>query len=190
MKKFLALHLSIFSIALFMGLILQHEWYLAKSKSIFVELAPVDPRSILQGDYMVLNYQLHFAGVDAAESTVNPASSNISIQDFKDQSEIMSYVRLDVQRRVIRTSFDPRLLQVYPASSSKLLLKNPRNTFEALYPAANSFMFAEGLEPCYRNAKFAELKVKDNGKALLVDLADSQLKPLNCERRKSWRQGS
>src|SRR5690606_27242312 len=58
MKKFLALPLSIFSIALFVGLILQHEWHLAKSESIFVELAPVDPRSILQGDYMALNYQL------------------------------------------------------------------------------------------------------------------------------------
>ena len=190
MKKFMALHLSIFSIALFVGLIVQHEWNLVKSESIFVELAPVDPRSILQGDYMALNYQLHFAGVDAAESAVNRASSDISIQDFKDQSQIMSYVRLDLQRRVIQTSFDPRLLQIYPASSSKLLLKNPHNTFEALYPAANSFMFAEGLEPCYRNAKFAELKVKENGKALLFDLLDQQLKPLNCESSKSWREGS
>ncbi|MFZ0023790.1 GDYXXLXY domain-containing protein [Acinetobacter sp.] len=190
MKKFMALHLSIFSIALFVGLIVQHEWNLVKSESIFVELAPVDPRSILQGDYMALNYQLHFAGVDAAESAVNRASSDISIQDFKDQSQIMSYVRLDLQRRVIQTSFDPRLLQIYPASSSKLLLKNPHNTFEALYPAANSFMFAEGLEPCYRNAKFAELKVKENGKALLSDLLDQQLKPLNCESSKSWREGS
>ncbi len=30
MKKFMALHLSIFSIALFGGLIIQHEWHLAK----------------------------------------------------------------------------------------------------------------------------------------------------------------
>lgn len=192
MKKFLALHLSIFSIVLCVGLILQHEWHLAKSKSIFVELAPVDPRSILQGDYMALNYHLHFAGVDAAAnaSNVNSASSDISVQDFKHQSHILSYVLLDKERRVLKTSFDPRLLQVYPASSSKLLLKNPRNSFEALYPAANSFMFAEGLEPCYRNAKFAELKVKENGQALLLELLDSQLKPLNCENTKSWRQGS
>lgn len=65
MKKFMALHLSIFSIALFVGLIVQHEWHLAKSDSIFVELAPVDPRSILQGDYMALNYDLHFSAVAA-----------------------------------------------------------------------------------------------------------------------------
>ena len=189
MKKFLALHLSIFSIALFVGLIVQHEWHLAKSESIFVELAPVDPRSILQGDYMALNYQLHFAGLDASISGIT-AGSEISIQEFKYQPHIMSYVLLDTQRRVIKTSFDSRILQAHPATSTRLSLKNPQNTFEALYPAANSFMFAEGLEPCYRNAKFAELKVKEDGKALLVDLVDSQLKPLNCENQKSWREGS
>ena len=36
MKKFMALHLSIFSIALFTGLIIQHEWHLEKSDSIFI----------------------------------------------------------------------------------------------------------------------------------------------------------
>lgn len=190
MKKFWALHLSIFSIALFVGLIVQHEWHLRNSHSIFIELAPVDPRSMLQGDYMALNYQLHFAAMATDASSPNPASSDIRVQDFNHQSQVMSYILLDAQRRLIKTSFDPQLLQAYPASSAQLLLKNPRNSFEALYPAANSFMFAEGLEPCYRNAKFAEIKLQENGKALLLDLVDSQLKPLNCESWKNWRQGS
>ena len=188
MKKFMALHLSIFSIALFVGLIVQHEWHLAKSDSIFVELAPVDPRSILQGDYMALNYDLHFSAVAAENGSEQPVS-DIRTEDFKNQSNVMSYVQLDQQRRVIKTSFDRSALN-QSERSARLILKNPRNTFEALYPAANSFMFAEGLEPCYRNAKFAELKVKKNGKALLFDLLDQQLKPLNCENSKSWREGS
>lgn len=188
MKKFMALHLSIFSIALFVGLIVQHEWHLAKSESIFVELAPVDPRSILQGDYMVLNYDLHFSAVAAGNGSEQPVS-DIRTEDFKNQSHVMSYVQLDQQRRVIKTSFEQSTLN-QSERSARLILKNPHNTFEALYPAANSFMFAEGLEPCYRNAKFAELKVKENGKALLVDLLDQQLKPLNCESSKSWREDS
>lgn len=36
MKKLLPLHLAIFSIALFCGLILQHEWHLRHSQSIYV----------------------------------------------------------------------------------------------------------------------------------------------------------
>ena len=50
MKKFLPLILAGFSILLFVGLILKHEHHLVNSQSIFVELAPFDPRSILQGD--------------------------------------------------------------------------------------------------------------------------------------------
>ena len=188
MKKLLPLHLAIFSIALFCGLILQHEWHLRHSQSIYVELAPVDPRSVLQGDYMALNYDLHFSATAAGNATERSAPE-ISIEDFKDQSRVMSYVQLDHQRRVIKTSFDRSILN-QSERSARLMLKNPGNTFEGLYPAANSFMFAEGLEPCYRNAKFAELKLKDKGEALLADLVDQQLKPLNCEHRKSWWQGS
>lgn len=188
MKKFLPLILAGFSILLFVGLILKHEHHLVNSQSIFVELAPVDPRSILQGDYMALNYDLHFSAVAAENGSEQPVS-DIKIEDFKNQSHVMSYVQLDQQRRVIKTSFDRSALN-QSERVARLMLKNPRNTFEALYPAANSFMFPEGLEPCYRNAKFAELKVKENGKALLVDLLDQQLKPLNCESSKSWREGS
>ena len=107
---------------------------------------------------------------------------------FENQSRVPSYVQLDEQRRVVKTSFDQSALD--QPRSVRLILKNPRNTFEGLYPAANSFMFAEGLEPCYRNAKFAELKLKENGETLLADLVDQNLKSLNCENRKSWWQGS
>ena len=186
MKKFLPLHLAIFSIALFCGLIAQHEWHLRDSQSIYVELAPVDPRSILQGDYMALNYDLHFSAL-AAENRSERPESEANIQDFENQSRVPSYVQLDEQRRVVKTSFDQSALD--QPRSVRLILKNQRNTFEGLYPAANSFMFAEGLESCYRNAKFAELKLKENGEALLADLVDQNLKSLNCENRKSWWQG-
>src|SRR5690606_41353620 len=93
---FRSLHLSIFSIALFTGLIIQHEWHLEKSDSIFIELAPVDPRSILQGDYMALNYDLHFSAVAARNGSEQPVS-DIKIEDCKNQSHVMSYVQLDQQ---------------------------------------------------------------------------------------------
>lgn len=186
-EKFLPLHLAIFSIALFCGLIAQHEWHLRDSQSIYVELAPADPRSILQGDYMALNYDLHFSAL-AAEKRLEQSEPKISIQDFENQSRVLSYVQLDEKGRVVRSSFDRSALD--QPRSAQLILKNPQNTFEGLYPATNSFMFAEGLEPCYRDAKFAELKLKENGEALLADLVDQNLKSLNCENRKSWWQGN
>lgn len=187
MKKFLPLHLAIFSIALFCGLIAKHERHLRDSQSIFVELAPADPRSILQGDYMALNYDLHFSAL-AAENRLERPESEANIQDFENQPRVLSYVQLDEKGKVVKSSFDRSALD--QPRSTQLILKNPQNTFEGLYPATNSFMFAEGLEPCYRDAKFAELKLKENGEALLADLVDQNLKSLNCENRKSWWQGN
>ena len=40
------------------GLIAQKEVQIRNSEVVFFELAPRDPRSIMQGDYMVLNYKL------------------------------------------------------------------------------------------------------------------------------------
>ncbi|MGQ8974335.1 GDYXXLXY domain-containing protein [Acinetobacter schindleri] len=194
MKKFLPLILAGFSILLFVGLILKHEQHLANSQSIFVELAPVDPRSILQGDYMVLNYELHFEGDAEADRGEGEDSRNKKIaaleKRIQDQTHLLSYVQLDDQHRVIQTSLDKSLLKIAPETSTPLILKNPSNRLANLYPAANSFLFAEGLEPCYRNAKYAEIKVKDNGQALLANLVDQNLRALNCESQKDWVQGS
>ncbi|MEQ0922491.1 GDYXXLXY domain-containing protein [Acinetobacter schindleri] len=194
MKKFLPLILAGFSILLFVGLILKHEDHLANSQSIFVELAPVDPRSILQGDYMALNYELHFEGdaeADRGEEGGLPDKKIAALEKrIQDQTHLLSYIQLDDQHRVIQTSLDKSLLKIAPETSMSLILKNPSNRLANLYPAANSFLFAEGLEPCYRNAKYAEIKVKDNGQALLADLVDQNLRALNCESQKDWVQGS
>ncbi|UOH75719.1 GDYXXLXY domain-containing protein [Acinetobacter schindleri] len=194
MKKFLPLILAGFSILLFVGLILKHEHHLANSQSIFVELAPVDPRSILQGDYMTLNYELHFEGdaeADRGEEGSLPDKKIAALEKrIQDQTHLLSYVQLDDQHRVIQTSLDKSLLKIAPETSMPLILKNPSNRLANLYPAANSFMFAEGLEPCYRNAKYAEIKVKYNGQALLANLVDQNLRALNCESQKDWVQGS
>ena len=191
MKKMIPLWLAAFSIALFLIMIGRHEWHLTHSDSIYVKLKPVDPRSILQGDYMALNYQLYFAELSPAMELIEDhLPSDTAKAYFYNQPSILSYVQLDAQRRVIQTCFDPQLLNDYPGASAKLVLRNPHNTFEGLYPAARSFLFAEGLEPCYRNAQFAELKVRENGQPLLVNLVGENLKALNCEQQNDWWKGS
>ena len=198
MKRLFPLILAGFSILIFVGLILKHENHLANSQSIFVELAPIDPRSILQGDYMILNYELYFDtniddGTEASSEAVNDLQNwKILALDkhIQNHAHPLSYVLLDEQRRVIQTRFDDNFIKADSQTSLRLVLKNPSNQLQNLYPAANSFMFAEGLEPCYSKAKYAEIKVKENGLALLLDLVDQNLKPLNCGNSKNWGQGS
>ncbi|QIO07434.1 GDYXXLXY domain-containing protein [Acinetobacter shaoyimingii] len=176
MKKIFPLALAFCSVLIFVGLVIKHELHLRQAQSIYVQLQPVDPRSLLQGDYMVLNYDLKL--------------HEVNDQQIENQSQIMSYVLLDERHRVIKTTFDLESTTFGTPQSIPLILKNPKNYLDALYPAANSFLFAEGLEPCYRDAKYAEIKVKPNGQALLVGLVDQYLKSLNCEQQKKWAEGS
>ncbi len=49
MKKYFSLMLAVATVLFFAGLVAKNEWHLYQSKSIFIKLKPVDPRSILQG---------------------------------------------------------------------------------------------------------------------------------------------
>lgn len=172
LNRFFPLILAGLSVAIFSVMILQHEMHLKQAKTIYIALEPVDPRSMLQGDYMRLRYALNLRDVDQA--------------DIKNQSSIVAYARLDRQQRVSAMHF-----QHSKAANAeiRLILKNPTNQLQDLYPAANSFMFAEGLEPCYAQAQFAELKVDVNGKAMLANLLDQNLQSLQCETQHQWREG-
>ena len=195
MKKMLPLVLATLSIILFGLMIARHEWHLAHSDLIYVKLQPVDPRSLIQGDYMALNYDLYFGGKPPqalssdVQITQERTAENLEREYFIDQPSILSYVQLDAQHRVIRTSFNPDVLTMYPDSSTKLILKNPANTFDGLYPAARSYLFAEGLETCYRDAQYAALKVQKNGQPLLVGLVGENLQAFDCEQKQSWWKG-
>ena len=196
MKKMIPLCLALLSIAVFLSLIFKNEWHLKHSQSIYVRLQPVDPRSILQGDYMRLNYQLYFAPQNSnLENTTeqNTNQQNINQEDhifsghyfdqiIQNKSSIVTYVELDPQRRVIHTSFEP----LQNVQVQRLVLQNPNNRYTMLYPASKSFLFAEGLAECYQQAEYAEFKVDEQGNAILTALKGDQLQDLGCEAKRDW----
>ena len=196
MKKFIPFALALLSIAIFLGLIVKNERHLNNSQSMYVRLQPVDPRSLIQGDYMRLNYALYFAPQHvASENTVqtdtNPDVVNSEDQLFsgqyfdeliKNKSSVVTYVELDPQRRVVHSYFE----QPNNVTTERLVLQNPNNRHNGLYPASRSFLFAEGLADCYQQAVYAEFKVDQQGNAILTALKGEQLQDLGCESKQSW----
>lgn len=182
MKKYFSLILALVTILFFAGLVAKNEWHLRHSKSIFIELKPVDPRSILQGDYMALAYELHLQSLKALAGSESEALDQVIFN----RSSIPAKVILDSKNRIVRTILD--INNSYTGQS--LILKNPENRFQALYPASRSFLFAEGLAQCYEKAKYAEFKVNPKGEAILFDLRGEQLQPLNCKQQKNWWEGT
>jgi len=182
MKKYFSLILALTTILIFVGLVAKNEWHLHHSKSIFIELRPVDPRSILQGDYMALAYELNLQSLKALAGSENEALDQVIFN----HSSVPAKVILDSQNRVVRTILDNNNSFV----GQSLILKNPENRLQALYPASRSFLFAEGLAQCYQKAKYAEFKINTKGEAILFDLRGEGLQPLNCKQQKNWWKGT
>ncbi|MEQ1065663.1 GDYXXLXY domain-containing protein [Acinetobacter sp. XH1741] len=182
MKKYFSLILAMVTLLFFAGLVAKNEWHLHQSKSIFIKLKPVDPRSILQGDYMALAYELNLQSLKALSGSESEALDLVIFN----HASVPVKVILDSKNRVVRTILDTH----NSFAGQSLILKNPENRLQALYPASQSFLFAEGLAHCYEKARYAEFKVNAKGEATLFELRGEELQPLNCKQQQSWWKGA
>jgi uncharacterized membrane-anchored protein len=129
---------------------------------IFLELAPVDPRSLMQGDYMALNFVL--AGqITALLPTTQPTP----------QQAILS---LDPKRKATFSRW-PNANALLPNEVPfNFKLRNGRP-----WLGTNAFFFEEGSASRYQNARFGEFRLNNQGEAILVNLVEKlpQPKPSN-----------
>lgn len=133
---------------------------------VFVALAPVDPRSLLQGDFMALRFGLS-EEIEAARS-VATAPSDPQGAAFEGAFG-RAPVRLDARGVVSLDWTNPA-----PALALRYRLRDGR-----VWLGTNAFFFAEGEVERYRDARFGIFRVDaDSGEAVLVGLADADLAPL------------
>lgn len=138
--------------------IFQTEIRLTQGQVIFLQLAPVDPRSLIQGDYMRLNYAL-----------INELPS---MSDLPKKGQLV----LKVDEQQVAT-FD-RVYQGGALAPQEILLNYRRQDNEEVQIGPESFFFQEGLADDYAQARYAAFRVADNGQSLLVGLRNEALAPL------------
>lgn len=153
------------------GGIWQREKLLATGKVVILELAPVDPRSLMQGDYMALNF--------AAGREVTRLRLGGERQDAEDSIlgyEPDGYVLLTADARgvsqPVRIQPDAR-----PHADNEVPLRY-RVRDNGVRIVTNAYFFPEGQAERYQVARFGELRVAENGEALLVRMLGEDLKPL------------
>lgn len=123
--------------------------------TVLLRLAPRDPRSLLQGDYMALNYAMTTAVARAAAAAeITDGVAVVSV----DASAEATFVAL-YQGGAIDD--DQRLLRF-------------RRRGESVRLASDAFFFEEGRFETYRNARFGELRVAEDGSAVLTGLRDEE----------------
>jgi uncharacterized membrane-anchored protein len=125
---------------------------------IYVDLAPVDPRSLLQGDYMALRFRL----AQEIERTL-PAERP------REGEKRLADVALDAKRIASLAK---------PGAPAQLKVRY-RMRNGAIWLGTNAFFFEEGSDARYARARYGEFRVdRETGEAVLVDLSDANLKPL------------
>ena len=148
----------------------KEEGYKKSDSYFYLELAPVDPRSLLQGDYMTLNYDI----TDKAQEIIFNG-----IYDSKDENNKF----LDMRKGYIVVSLDENKVAKFVKLS-----KEKTDEKDLLFIAfksdgfnvninANSYLFQEGTGDKYENARYSKVILVGNN-LRLIDLRDKDFKEI------------
>ena len=136
------------------ALVLQKERLLTNGTPVLLELAPVDPRSLIQGDYMRLDYAVTQQLADSGQRWPRTGEIVVAL----DENGVARFVR----RHDGRTPLGPR---------EQLLTYRRRDG--RLRVGTDAFHFQEGHMRHYLGARYGEVLVSPSGTSVLVGLRDS-----------------
>jgi len=127
---------------------------------VYLPLAPVDPRSLIQGDYMALR----FAIVRDIERR-----AQADARGTRDGAVAFATVALDAQR----------VAHLADAGAAPALKLRYRIRDGQVWLGTNAFFFEEGSAERFSQARFGEFRVdRESGEAVLVGLRDEALAAL------------
>ncbi|TNE51403.1 MAG: hypothetical protein EP343_04725 [Deltaproteobacteria bacterium] len=154
-------------------LILQKETLRSSSNTVFLELAPVDPRSLMQGDYMILSTTL---ARRLQRMKKRPAREGHLVIRLS-QKKVAHFVRVHSPNKPLQ------------AGERLIVYKFRKNRFQV---GADAFFFQEGHGKYYSRAQYGEYRLDASGKTLLIGLCDSKLRrlkpPKNAPKPRTTRQ--
>ena len=149
----------------------KYETHLAKGETVLLELAPVDPRGFMQGDYMTLRYALEREVLDGVRERSGDNRLNDTTNSI-DSSEGYVIVRLDDNN----VGQFVRLVDSYTnatlAANEMAIHYRVRNG--SLKLATNAFFFQEGHAESFETAEYGLFRVNDKGEPLLTDMVDGE----------------
>ncbi len=139
---------------LFNKSIFEKEKILSEGTLVLLRLAPVDPRSLMQGDYMRLNYEI---------------SRNIPTDSIPKRGYCIIRLNEDGIGTKVRLQNDIEPINegeyavVYTASNWRINI------------GAESYFFEEGQAEKYDSAKYGGMKIDNHGNNILIGLYDENL---------------
>lgn len=156
-------------LALVNWLIIGKEKHLAEGRIVYLDLAPVDPRSLMQGDYMALRFQL----AESISQALREKNEQEGAAEYLIVADDFAVVSLDEQK----VGSFKELYTAQPLSQNEMLL-HYRVRGGQVKLATNAFFFQEGHGGYYDSARYGQFRVDDKGELLLTAMYDKDLKML------------
>lgn len=155
MRKTVALLAGLLVLVLANITIYNREQLLTEGRVVLLQLAPVDPRSLMQGDYMALRFAVANDAFDSSNARENRPDGQIVLK--LDERSIGTLARLDDGSALKDTEIRMRYR-----------IRNGQAKF-----ATNAFFFQEGDAKKYEAARYGEFRVTTDGEAILTNLRDN-----------------
>lgn len=172
MQSKIAISMLVVILAIINFSIYSKEQHLKLDSSIYLQLVPVDPRSLMQGDYMALRFVVANKLSHALLKKADPQSIKNKLTTHNGKV----VVKLDKKR--IATFL--RIYQGEALQANELIL-NYRVRNNKIKFASNAFFFEEGTAEAYAQARYGEFKVDPQGGLLLKAMFTRQLKLIQPE---------
>jgi len=136
------------------------ERLIANGEVVYLRLAPVDPRSLVQGDYMALNFSI---------------ANDVRVAHGTEQTPASREEVIVIRRDASREGHFVRLHKGEPLADGELLLRvqnvpSPRWGGTGTQVSTDAWFFQEGQADRYARARFGEFRVDASGQALLVGM--------------------
>jgi uncharacterized membrane-anchored protein len=139
--------------------IVQRERVLTEGQMVLLQLRPVDPRSLMQGDYMRLNFAVadqafpRFGGPERADGRIVVALDANRIATFR------------------------RIADGRPLAANEIALRYRIRGGQPRF-ATDAYYFEEGQAEAFEAAEYGAFRVGPDGDMILTGLRDAQLRPL------------
>ena len=156
MRKIFILVVAMLIITAINFKIYQTEHFIKYGKSVYFKLAPVDPRSLMQGDYMALRYDIE---------------RGLYSSNTKGKTKIL--LTLD-KKRVAKIK---SLSDTAKLGKDEFLVSLNKKPYRVELKLAHRYYFQEGKSKKYEKAVYGKFKT-DSSKMILVNLVDKDFKDL------------
>ena len=164
MRKAIAVAAGLLVLAAVNWNIYGRERLLETGRVVLLELAPVDPRSLMQGDYMALRFRAADQGLGRGRGTTGADDGYIVVR--VGEHAVGTFARREGGE---------------PLAEGEVRLRYRLREGQVKF-ATNAYFFQEGTARKYASARYGEFRVAPNGDLLLTHLVGADFRRLGANK--------